>query len=115
MAVVEPTAAEGKNLNDLQALLTWAGVPGNVRHPGTAAGALVKLLELHVPARDSAPTAADALAQGLTALVSGNTIELLQWQLVVQMANIDTEDFRDILKTEWLYNRDVPPDSPDVR
>ena len=55
MAVVEPTAAEAKTLNDLASLFAWAGVPGNVRHPGTAAGSLVKLLELDIPAADSAP------------------------------------------------------------
>ena len=113
MAVVEPTAAEAKTLGDLASLFAWAGVPGNVRHPGTAAGALVKLLEFVVPADDASPTAAAAQTLGLTAALSGNTIELLQWQLLVQLANIDAAEFKECINDEWRYCKDVPADSAD--
>ena len=56
MTFSEPTAAEGKTIVDIESLFSWAGVAGNLRHPATPAGSLLKLLELTLPVADFIPT-----------------------------------------------------------
>ena len=105
MSFVEPTAVEAKAIGDLASLFTWVGTPGNVRHPGTAAGALVKVLELEIPP--------DKTPFGGPATTADTANELLQWQIMVQFANIDAADFKQCVDSEWLYSKDIAPDAAD--
>ena len=91
MSYVEPTAEECRSLNDLRKIFTWAGIPGNLRHSGTLAGSLLKLLEIEPPAEDHMP-----VAEGLRT----PTLPELNWRTVVQFANIETEDLRNATNHE---------------
>ena len=104
MSFVEPTTEECRTLDDLRKIFNWAGIPGNLRHPGTIAGSLLKVLEIELPADDHVPVAEGPRTP---------TLAELQWRLVVQFANIDTDEFKDTTNNEWYYCKAVPPDMAD--
>ena len=93
--VCEPSPEEVGTIVCLRTLLTWAGVPGNIHHPGSPAGSLVMLAGLKVPTQ----------AQWDAGVIAGkyqpDTLHGLNWSLLKAFSNSDPADWKDELRDHW--------------
>ena len=93
--VCEPTPEEIGSINCLRTLMRWAGIPGNIHHPGSPAGALIALAGLKVPT----PTEwAAGVAAGT--YVTGQ-LPVVNYALLKAYANCNPTDWKIEVDTNW--------------
>ena len=95
--VNEPTEEQSRNIRSLQQLLEWAGVPGNVHHPGSPAGALVRLAGLIAPTETEWTNSPEGAFHPHTSLAEVN------WALLRAFANSDADEWKEETANCWTY------------